>query len=326
MTQQPPRQRFASDRQPAEANPSTRSGAAERDPSGGVWASKPAEPVPPGLYLTAVPIGNARDITLRALDTLAAVDAIACEDTRVTAKLLRLYGISGSLISYHDHNADKMRPAILKRIAAGQSVALVSDAGTPLVSDPGYKLVRAAQEQGLPVTCLPGASAPLAGLLLSGLPSDRFLFAGFPPSRSGPRRAAFAELAAVPATLVFFESARRLPASLADLAAVLGDREAAVARELTKRFEEARHGTLGSLAEHYRIAGPPKGEVVVVVGPPGVAEAPAEAEIDAMLRDALDGLSLRDAVAAVAAATGQPRRAVYRRALAVDRPSRTGNG
>ena len=233
-------------------DPSTRRRIAQGDPSGGVGASKPAEPVPPGLYLTAVPIGNARDITLRALDMLAAVDAIACEDTRVTGKLLGLYGISGSLISYHDHNADKMRPAILKRIAQGQSVALVSDAGTPLISDPGYKLVRAAQDQGLTVTCLPGASAPLAGLLLSGLPSDRFLFAGFAPSRSAARRAFFASLSPVQATLVFFESAKRLPASLADLAATLGDREAAVTRELTKRFEEARRGTLASLAEHYR--------------------------------------------------------------------------
>ncbi len=263
---------------------------------------------------------------MRALDTLAAVDAIACEDTRKTGKLLRLYGISGSLISYHDHNADKMRPAILKRIAAGQSVALVSDAGTPLISDPGYKLVRAAQQAGLAVTCLPGASAPLAGLLLSGLPSDRFLFAGFPPSRSAARRAAFAELATVPATLVFFESARRLPACLADLLATLGDREAAVTRELTKRFEESRRGTLESLAEHYAKAGPPKGEVVLVVAPPGPAEPAGEGEIDALLRDALDRLSLRDAVAAVAAATGRPRRAIYQRALAIGGPSGPGDG
>ena len=263
---------------------------------------------------------------MRALDTLAAVDAIACEDTRVTGKLLGLYGISGSLISYHDHNADKMRPAILKRISQGQSVALVSDAGMPLISDPGYKLVRAAQEQGLPVTCLPGASAPLTGLLLSGLPSDRFLFAGFPPPRSAARRAAFADLARVPATLVFFESARRLAASLADLAATLGDREAAVTRELTKRFEEARRGTLQSLAEHYAQAGPPKGEVVLVVGPPGPAAEIGDAEIDAMLRDAMDRLSLRDAAAAVAEASGRPRRAVYQRALALGDPATDGDG
>ncbi len=254
---------------------------------------------------------------MRALDTLAAVDAIACEDTRVTGKLLRLYGISGSLISYHDHNADKMRPALLKRIADGQSVALVSDAGTPLISDPGYKLVRAAQEQGLAVTGLPGASAPIAGLLLSGLPSDRFLFAGFPPSRPAARRAALAELAPVPATLVFFESAKRLAASLADLAATLGDREAAVTRELTKRFEEARRGTLESLAAHYAEAGPPKGEVVVVVAPPDAAEPADDAAVDAMLRTALERLSLRDAVAEVTEASGRPRRTVYQRALAL---------
>ena len=297
-----------------------------RDPSGGAWASKPVEPLPCGLYLTAVPIGNARDITLRALDTLAAVDAIACEDTRVTGKLLGLYGISGSLISYHDHNADKMRPAILKRIAEGQSVALVSDAGTPLISDPGYKLVRAAQEQGLPVTCLPGASAPLTGLLLSGLPSDRFLFAGFPPSRSAARRSFFASFAQVPATLLFFESAKRLPASLADLAATLGDREAAVTRELTKRFEEARRGTLEELADHYRTDGPPKGEVVLVVGPPGAAPVMGDAEIDALLREAMERLSLRDAAAAVAEASGRPRRAVYQRALALGKPAEGSDG
>ena len=273
-----------------------------------------------------MPIGNARDITLRALDTLAAVDAIACEDTRVTGKLLALYGISGSLISYHDHNADKMRPAILKRIAEGQSVALVSDAGTPLISDPGYKLVRAAQERALPVTCLPGASAPLTGLLLSGLPSDRFMFAGFPPARSAARRTFLAALADIPATLIFFESARRLPASLADLAAVLGDREAAVTRELTKRFEEARHGTLSALADHYRDAGPPKGEVVVVVAPPGPAAAAGDDEVDDMLRDALDRLSLRDAVAAVAAASGRARRTVYQRALVLGRAGRRDDG
>lgn len=248
------------------------------------------------------------------------MNAIACEDTRVTGKLLALYGISGSLISYHDHNADKMRPAILRRIAEGQSVALVSDAGTPLISDPGYKLVRAAQQQGLPVTCLPGASAPLTGLLLSGLPSDRFLFAGFPPSRSAARRTFLAALADTPATLIFFESAKRLPTSLADMERVLGDREAAVTRELTKRFEEARHGALSVLAGHYRDAGPPKGEVVVVVGPPVAAAAADDTEVDAMLSDALERLSLRDAVAAVAVASGRPRRVVYQRALALDAP------
>ncbi len=273
-----------------------------------------------------MPIGNARDITLRALDTLAAVNAIACEDMRVTGKLLALYGISGSLISYHDHNADKMRPAILRRIAEGQSVALVSDAGTPLISDPGYKLVRAAQEQGLPVTCLPGASAPLTGLLLSGLPSDRFMFAGFPPSRSTARRNFLADLVDIAATLIFFESAKRLPNSLADMAATLGDREAAVTRELTKRFEEARHGTLPALADHYGTAGPPKGEVVVVVGPPAGPQAADDTEVDAMLRDALARLSLRDAVAAVAVACGRSRRVVYQRALALGAPGRPDDG
>jgi 16S rRNA (cytidine1402-2'-O)-methyltransferase len=263
-----------------------------------------------------VPIGNARDITLRALDLLAAADVVACEDTRVTGRLLSLHGLSRPLVSYHEHNAETMRPVLLGRIREGAAVALVSDAGMPLVSDPGYKLVRAAHAAGLAVTCLPGASAPLAALVLSGLPSDRFFFAGFPPRGPAARRRFFAEAAAVPATLLFFESARRLAASLADLAAALGDREAAVARELTKRFEEVRRGRLADLARHYAEAGPPRGEVVVVVGPPEAA--PAEpADLDAALAEALARLSLRDAVAEVAAATGRPRREVYRRALAL---------
>ncbi len=284
------------------------------DTSGEAGSSKPE----PGLYLTAVPIGNAGDITLRALTVLAAADAIACEDTRMTGKLLAIYGIKAALLPYHDHNAERMRPAIVARIAAGQAVALVSDAGTPLISDPGFKLVAAVRAAGLAVTCLPGASAPLAALLLSGLPCDRFLFAGFPPARAAARRAAFAELAAVPATLVFFESAPRLAAGLADLAAVLGDRDAAVARELTKRFEEVRTGRLAELAAYYAEAGPPKGEIVVVVGPamPGAA-ATDEAGIERDLRAALGRASLRDAVAEIAAAYGRPRREVYRQALAL---------
>lgn len=280
--------------------------------SGPAGASKLA----PGLYLVATPIGNAADITLRALDTLRRADAVACEDTRVTGRLLTIHGVTAELLAYHEHNAERMRPALVERVRSGQAVALVSDAGTPLVSDPGYKLVRALIAEGLPVTTLPGPSAPLAALLLSGLPSDRFLFAGFLPQRGAARRAAIGELRAVPATLLFFDSAQRLPDSLADLAEVLGPREAAVARELTKLYEEVRRGTLPELAAHYAAAGPPKGEVVLVVGPPRAGEAEiGEAEVDGLLAGALDRLSVREAAVEVAARTGRPRRILYARAL-----------
>ncbi|MFM2042705.1 MAG: rRNA ((1402)-2-O)-methyltransferase [Pseudomonadota bacterium] len=281
------------------------------EPSGPGGARKP-----PGLYIVATPIGNAGDITLRALDTLKGVDAIACEDTRVTSKLLGRYGIRTTLLPYHDHNAATMRPRILARVAGGQAVALVSDAGTPLISDPGYKLVRDAAAAGLPVTHLPGASAALTALVLSGLPSDRFLFAGFLPSKQGARRTELEGLKPVQATLVLYESAQRLADLLADAADILGGREAAVARELTKMFEEVRRGTLPDLAAHYAAAGPPKGEVVVVIAPPPAGEAATEAaDLDRLLRDALKTMSVRDAAASVATATGQPRKAVYARAL-----------
>jgi 16S rRNA (cytidine1402-2'-O)-methyltransferase len=268
-----------------------------------------------GLYVVATPIGNADDITLRALKTLKAVDVIACEDTRVTAKLLARHAIRRPLLAYHDHNAPEMRPKLLARLAAGEKIALLSDAGTPLVSDPGYKLVREAIEQTIAVTHLPGPSAPLAALVLSGLPSDRFLFAGFPPSKSSQRRTWLEELARVPATLIFFEGASRLVDSLADMAKVLGDRPAAVARELTKRFEEVRREPLSDLAARYAASGPPKGEIVIVVAPPLAAE-PATAEsVDNQLRAALESTSVRDAAASVAAATGWRRQDVYARAL-----------
>lgn len=279
----------------------------------------PAQALPAGLYIVATPIGNAADISLRALDVLRRADLIACEDTRVTGNLLMRYGIGTRRLAYNDHNAEHMRPLLLERMHRNERVALVSDAGMPLVSDPGYKLVRDVIAEGLPVTTVPGASAPLAALALSGLPSDRFLFAGFLPSRAVARRHELAELAAVPATLIFFESARRLGAALGDMAAALGDRPAAVAREMTKRFEEVRRGTLSTLAAHYAAAGPPKGEIVVVVGPPATAppknDMEAAATLDDMLREALAGASLRDAAAAVAVASGLPRRAVYARAL-----------
>jgi 16S rRNA (cytidine1402-2'-O)-methyltransferase len=267
--------------------------------------------------LIATPIGNAEDITLRALAQLAAADVIACEDTRVTAKLLARHGIARPLLAYHDHNAERVRPLLLDRLRRGERVALVADAGTPLVSDPGFKLVRAAVAEGLPVTALPGPAAPIAALVLSGLPADRFLFAGFLPAKSAARRNELARLAAVPATLLFFETAPRLAASLADMAAVLGPRPAAVARELTKLFEEVRRGDLPLLAQHYAAAGPPKGELVVVVGAAAAAAAPSEAALDAQLATALRDMSLKDAATAVAAATGQTRREVYRRALAL---------
>jgi 16S rRNA (cytidine1402-2'-O)-methyltransferase len=289
----------------------------------GTTANEPSEPsgpskrrkIAPGLYLVATPIGNLRDITLRALEVLSATDRIACEDSRVTRKLLAAHGLSRPLVSYHEHNAEKVRPRLIQALQDGQSVALVSDAGTPLVSDPGYKLVRAAHAAGLPVTSVPGASAALAALTLSGLPSDRVLFAGFLPAKAGPRQKALGELAEVGATLVFFESPRRLAASLAAMADVLGDRPAALARELTKRFEEVRHGSLSALAAGIAAEGPPKGEVTLVVaGASRDAESSAE-DLDSRLTAALDGASLRDAVDRDAAATGLPRRRVYRRAL-----------
>lgn len=271
----------------------------------------------PGLYLVATPIGNAADITLRALALLARADLVACEDTRVSAPLLRRYGIRARLLPYHDHNAAGMRPQILHHLAEGKVVALISDAGTPLVSDPGYKLVRAAVEAGHPVTALPGASALLAGISLSGLPSDRFLFAGFPPAREQAAESWLAELAGIDATLVLLETAPRLPESLARAARILGgSREAAVARELTKKFEEVRRGSLDELAAHYAAAGPPRGEVTLVIGPPAVAAlADQAAGLDAALRAALAHSSVREAAALVAAATGRRKREVYARAL-----------
>lgn len=290
----------------------------ERESSRGQARRKPAAPdvaaLSPGLYLVATPIGNARDITLRALDVLAAADVIACEDTRVTAKLLAIHGIATPTTVYHEHNARRAGPALIARIAGGQAVALVSDAGTPLVSDPGYRLVQAAIAADLAVVPIPGPSSVLAALTVAGLPTDRFLFAGFLPPKPTARRRALAGLAALPATLVFLETAPRLAASLADMAAQLGDRPAVVARELTKFYEEVRRGSLCELAAHYAEAGAPKGEIVVLVGPPA-QETASDAEVDRALTEALDNMSVKDAAATVAAMTGWPRREVYRRAL-----------
>ena len=276
-----------------------------------------ARSLPPGLHIVATPIGNLGDISLRALQTLAAADLVACEDTRVTAVLLRHYGIATPLIAYHDHNATRQRPKLLAALAEGKAVALVSDAGTPLISDPGYKLVGAAREGGHAVVPVPGASALLAGLVASGLPTDAFLFAGFLPPKSAARIARLGELKAVPATLVFYETGPRLAAALADMAEVLsGDRQAAVARELTKVFETVRGGTLGDLAATFAAEAPPRGEIVVLVGPP-TAEAPSTADADRLLLELLGEKPLSEAVAEAATLTGLKRRDLYRRALAL---------
>jgi 16S rRNA (cytidine1402-2'-O)-methyltransferase len=268
----------------------------------------------PGLHLVATPIGNLGDITLRALWVLKSVDRVLCEDTRVTGRLLSHFGIAAPLDPYHDHNADRMRPLALAALRRGERLALVSDAGTPLVSDPGYKLVRAALDEGLPVTAAPGPSAAIDALILSGLPPDAFLFAGFLPQRSAGRRKALAAWRSVPATLIFYEGPSRLAAALADMSDVLGDREAAIGRELTKRHEEVRRGSLTALAEHYRDK-PPRGEVVIVVSPPE-PETAKPIDLDKQLDEKLARLSLRDAVAELAAETGIARRVLYDRALA----------
>ncbi len=269
---------------------------------------------PPGLYVIATPIGNARDITLRALDMLRHVDVIAAEDTRVTSKLLAIHGISKPLMAYNDHNAARERPRLLAQIRNGARIALVSDAGTPLVSDPGFKLVRAAIEEGVRVEALPGASAALTGLVLSGLPSDRFLFAGFLPPRSGERQGVLEELKSIRATLIFFESGPRLCDCLKDMVTVLGPRSGAVAREMTKLHEEVRRGTLADLAAGYERDGAPKGEVTVLVSPPHAAEADFAA-VDAALTAALEFMPLKPASEMIADLTGVPRKAVYARGL-----------
>jgi 16S rRNA (cytidine1402-2'-O)-methyltransferase len=275
--------------------------------------------LPPGLFIVATPIGNASDITLRALEILREVDLIACEDTRVSAKLLTIHGIATRRLSYHDHNADRVRPQLLARLAAGERIALISDAGTPLISDPGYKLVRDAVAAGLRVHTAPGASAALAALVLSGLPSNRFLFAGFLDAKSLARRRELTELSRLEATLIFYESAPRLAASLNDMAEILGDRPAAVARELTKLFEEVARDGLAALARRYAEAGPPKGEIVIVVGPPLESPPAAAEDIDTLLKEALGRASVRDAAAEIAARLGLPRREIYARAVALTR-------
>ena len=267
-----------------------------------------------GLYIVATPLGHARDITLRALDVLGAADLILCEDTRTSSKLLMLHQIKTPSTAYHEHNGQKMRPKILARLADGQRIALISDAGTPLISDPGMKLVRDARAANHNVVAIPGASAPIAALSIAGLPSDRFTFAGFLPPKQAARRAALESLkAARGGTLILFEAARRLTDLLSDIEAVYGAGEVCVARELTKKFEEVRRGTPDALRAHYEVA-KPRGEITVLISPPDVKILGA-AEIDAMLRDAMRVQSRRDAVQAVADMSGQSRRAIYARAL-----------
>ena len=275
-----------------------------------------APPLAAGLYLVATPIGNLRDISLRALETLAAADVIACEDSRVTRKLTEHYGIATPLTPYHEHNAAEARPKLLARLAEGQTIALVSDAGTPLISDPGYKLVRAASEAGHAVIAVPGASAVLTALGVAGLPTDRFFFEGFLPPKQAARQKRIAALATIPATLVLFESGPRLPAALADLAVGFGPRAAAICRELTKLHEEIRRGDLAQLASHYESGGETRGEIVIVVAPPADNAETAD-DVDDLLRQALIRVSVKDAVGEVALATGRPRREVYQRALAL---------
>ena len=267
----------------------------------------------PGLYIVATPIGNLGDLSPRAAHVLSHASAIAVEDTRVTAVLLRHIGVKRPMIAYHDHNADRVRPGLVARLGS-EAIALVSDAGTPLISDPGYKLVRDARAAGHTVVTIPGPCAAVAALTLAGLPTDRFLFVGFLPSKAGARAESIAEIAAIRATLVFYESGPRLAASLAALAMGLGDREAAVTREITKKFEEAVTGTLSSLAARYADA-PPKGEIVVVVAPPGEPEAASTEDADAALAEALTRLPASKAAGEVAKRLNLDRRELYARAL-----------
>ena len=273
------------------------------------------------LTLVATPIGNLGDFSPRAAEALGQAEIIACEDTRITRKLLNLTGTSTTarLVAYHDHNGARMRPWLLEQLAAGRAVALVSDAGTPLISDPGYKLVAACRDREIPVLSVPGPSAVLAALAVSGLPTDQFMFAGFLASTTSARRAQITEIATLKATTIWFETPSRLSQSLADMAEILGQREAVVARELTKLHEEVIRGDCHDLAERFAGGKPPRGEIVLLVaGAPRDAGATDDATLDAMLRAEMDGQRLRDAVRAVVEATGLPRNRVYRAALRID--------
>ena len=287
-------------------------------------ASKPDQtgndktlPLSAGLYLVATPIGNLGDITFRAVDILKRAEIILCEDTRTSGKLLSRFGIKTKRIAYHEHNAEKMRPEIMDRLGKGQAIALISDAGTPLINDPGYKLVRDCQAAGHTVTTAPGACSPIVALILSGLPSDHFFYGGFLPPKSMARQKELTRFAAIPGSLIFLESPKRLAACLRDMADCLGgERPAAVTRELTKLFEEIRPGTLSELVAHYDEAGAPKGEVVIVVGPaPAGSNLPTADEIDDQLRILLQSNRTKDAADILARETGLKKRDLYNRAL-----------
>ncbi len=272
--------------------------------------------LPAGLYLVATPIGNMGDISLRALDVLAAADAVLCEDTRVSGKLLSYFGLKKKLDIYNDHSDDGVRAKVVQRIESGEALVLVSDAGTPLVSDPGYKLVQDARAAGVMVTSIPGASAPVTALQLSGLPSDAFSFIGFLPSKSGARQTLLQKWADVPSTLLMFETAPRLIAALNDINAVMGARRVAVVREITKMYEEVRCDTPQELAAHYEANGAPKGEIVLVIEPPADVVYSDE-DVDALLREALKDQGTKKAAAAVSEKTGLAKSDLYERALAL---------
>jgi 16S rRNA (cytidine1402-2'-O)-methyltransferase len=283
-----------------------------------VEGSRVAAPrLSPGLFVVATPIGNLADVTLRALAILAGADGILAEDTRVSRTLLRRYGIETPLSPYHEHNAAEARPRALRRMVEGAALALISDAGTPLISDPGHKLVAEALSMGLAVSTAPGASAALAALCVAGLPTDRFFFEGFLPPKRAARRERINALSAIPGTLVIYEAPGRVAETLADLALELGPRQAAVARELTKLHEETRRGALDALAAHYAVEGAPRGEIVIVVGPPQGRAGISEHDLDREILEALQTLSVKDAAAAIAAKHGLPRRLIYGRALAL---------
>jgi len=268
----------------------------------------------PGLYVVSTPIGNLRDITLRGLDVLSNADLILAEDTRQTRKLLSAYDINTPLSAYHDHNAAKRVPALLERLQAGETLALVSDAGTPLVSDPGFKLAHAAIDADINVIPVPGASAVLAGLVASGLPSDSFTFAGFLPSKSAARKTALERYKTTPGTLIFFESGGRLEGSLTDMQTVLGERQAVIARELTKRYEETRKGPIDLLIKGLT-DDPARGEIVVLLAPSEKADTWSENNVDAALTDCMEDMGLKRASSHIAELSGWPKRNVYQRAL-----------
>lgn len=267
-----------------------------------------------GLYLVATPIGNLGDLSPRAVAVLKNADVVACEDTRITGKLLSLNAISTPMVNYHEHNADKMRPVLTARLKKGETVALVSDAGTPLVSDPGHKLVADCIKEGIYVTAVPGASALLTALQLSGLPTRRFLFQGFLPPKSSARKTTLAELKNVPSTLIFYEAPQRMIETLTDMKEVLGDRDCSVSRELTKKFEQTVRGKISDILDLYAQDGVPKGEFVVVVAPP-LEEKAGERDVEAALKQALETMSVKDAAAFVAQALNANKKEVYTLAL-----------